>query len=258
MPIQSKTILLIHGAFVTYLSWTPWKEYLEGKGYKVIVEPWPHKAGNPADLRKQHPNSPIASLRLLPLIEHYTNIIKSLPEKPIIIGHSFGGLLTQLLINRGLGAAGIAIHPVPPQGVIPLQWSFYKSTWGALGLFTSAKKTYLMSRDTWKYAFTNRLSAEEQKRTYDENVIPESKLLSRDALTSAGRIDFKKEHAPLLIMAGEYDNIIPAGTNYSNYKKYAKNNSVTEFKKFPKTHFVVGEEGWQDTVDYIINWVNTH
>lgn len=257
--INSKTVLFVTGNFVSHHGWDDWKTYFEKQGYTTLAPAWPFKDAPAAELRQRHPNSNIASLRLTQVVDYFANIIKSLPEQPIIIGHSMGGLITQLLLNRGLGAAAIAIHSVPPQGVLTGKFSFYKATWGPLGFFTSAKKTFLMSFPQWQYAFTNGMTLAEQQEAYDANVIPESKLISRDGLTSAARINFKKAHAPLLFVAGEKDNIMPASLNYSNYKKYKNTESITDFKEFKgRNHLVLGQPTWKENADYILNWINAH
>ena len=123
--IHSKTILFITGAFVSHTCWDEWREYFEGKGYKTHAPPWPHKNATTQELRDRQPNDvALARLTTVELIDHYANYAKSLPEKPILIGHSFGGLITQVLINRDLGAAGVAIHSAPPKGVFPYEFSF--------------------------------------------------------------------------------------------------------------------------------------
>ncbi len=257
--INSKTVLFITGAFVTNQGWDAWRTYFESKGYKTIAPAWPHKEGDPKALRANQPNEGIASVRLAQLIEHYAHIAKNLPEKPIIIGHSLGGLITQILLNRDLGAAGIAIHSVPPQGVMPTQLSFFRATWKALGLFTSTKKAYLMSFNDWQYAFTNEMPLAEQQKAYEANAIPESKLVLRDGLTSDAKVDFDKPHAPLLFTAGEIDNCIPAALNEKNFNRYPKNGSVTELKVFKgRNHFVLGQPSWKEDADYILNWIATH
>ncbi|MDQ8003618.1 MAG: alpha/beta hydrolase [Pedobacter sp.] len=254
--INSKTVLFVTGNFVSNLGWATWQKYFEEQGYKTLAPAWPFKDGSPADLRAAHPNKDIASLRLNQVVDYFENVIKSLPEKPIIVGHSMGGLITQLLLQRGLAEAAVAIHSVPPQGVITTKFSFFKATWGPLGLFTSANKPFLMSFPQWQYAFTNGMSLAEQQKAYDENVIPESKRMSRDGLTSAAKIDFKKAHAPLLFVAGSTDNIMPASLNHSNYKKYKNSQSVTDFKEFEgNNHFVLGLPNWKQTADYILNWL---
>lgn len=259
--INSKTIMFVTGAFVSHNGWSEWQKYFESKEYKTIAPPWPYKEGTPEELRSKHPlgNPGLANLTLTELINHYANIAKNLPEKPILIGHSAGGFIVQALLQQGLGVAGVAIHPFPPKGVIPTEFSFYKAGTKALGIFTSMKKTYLMSLKDWQFAFTNGMTLDEQKESYDKNVIPESKRVARDGLTSAAHIDFEKPHAPLLITSGSRDNILPASLNYRNFKRYSQNNgSVTEYKEFPgRNHFVVGQSTWKEDADYILNWLNS-
>ena len=253
--IQSKTIVFIHGAFVSNSCWDQWKTYYESKGYTVTVPPWPYKDAPASVLRSRQPDSAVASLGLTQLVDYYAGIIKKMPEKPILIGHSLGGLLVQLLLQQDLGAAGIAIHSVPPQGVVSFKLSFIRSVWKPLGFFTSVKKSHLMSFKEWQYAFTNGMALEEQQTAYNQLVVPESKKVLREGLTKIARIDFKKQHAPLLFISGSEDHIMPASLNYSNYKKYRKDNSITDYKEFKgRNHYVLGLPTWQEEADYILDW----
>ena len=252
----SKTIVFITGAFVSHCCWDEWRNYFEGNGYKTVAAPWPNKDAGAEELRNRHPDAAIAANRLAALTDYYSNVVEQLPEKPILIGHSIGGLLVQLLLQRELAAAGVAIHSVPPQGVMTFKWSFLKAGWGALGFFTSAKKSYLMSFKQWQYAFTNGMPCEEQKQSYYRLAIPESKRIVRDTISKAARIDFKKPHAPLLLTAGSTDHTIPPSLNYSNYKKYGKDGSVTDYKEFNgRNHFVLGQSTWKEDAEFILNWI---
>jgi pimeloyl-ACP methyl ester carboxylesterase len=198
--MKTKTVLFVTGAFVTHHCWDEWKVYFEMRGYTTVAPPWPFKDGTAEELRNRQPNDiDLADLTLEELVDHYADIAKGLPEKPIIIGHSLGGLITQILLNRGLATAAVAIHSVPPQGIFPYEFSFLRSTWRALGLFTSMKKTYLMSLSTWQYAFVNTMPLAAQKKAYQDLTSPESKRVARGGLTSAAAVDFKKMHAPLLL-----------------------------------------------------------
>jgi pimeloyl-ACP methyl ester carboxylesterase len=254
---KTKTVVFVTGAFVSNKCWDEWKAYFESKGYTCYAPAHPHKEGPAAVLRSQHPYSPIAENDLTTVVTSYADFIRRLPEKPIIIGHSFGGLMTQLLLQQDLGAAGVAIHSVPAQGVLTLKWSFFRSVTPALGLFTSTKKTYLMSFKHWQYTFTNGLPLDVQRASYEQFVVPESKRMSRGALSKAGHIDFKRPHAPLLFVSGTADHIMPASLNHSNYKRYAQNNgSITEYKEFEgRNHFVLGLPTWHEEADYILNWL---
>lgn len=255
--IRSKTVVFVTGAFVTHLGWNPWKEYFESKGYQTVAPPWPYKDAPPGFLRERQPyDTDLAALTLDELVDHYISIVKSMPEKPIVIGHSLGGLITQIIVNRGLAAAGVAIHPVPPLGVFPYEFSFLRAGWKALGLFTSVKKTYLMSLKDWQYAFVNGMPLAEQMDSWEKNTIPESKTVARGGLTSAAKVNFALPHVPLLITSGDKDNIIPAHLNYRNFKKYPQKDSITEYKEFKgRNHFVLGLATWKEDADYILEWL---
>ncbi|MDO6431137.1 alpha/beta hydrolase [Flavitalea sp. BT771] len=253
---QSKTVVFITGAFVHHSCWDEWKTYFESKGYQTVAPPWPHKNASAETLRNSHPNNEIASNRLPALTDYYDNIVRQLPEKPILIGHSIGGLIVQLLLQRGLGFSGVAIHPVPPQGIITFKFSFLKAGWGPLGFFTSVRKSFLMSFSQWKYAFTNGMDCDAQKEAYYKFAIPESKLIVRDTITSAAKVHFENPHAPLLLTSGSDDHTIPPSLNYANYKKYKKSNSVTDYKEFKgRNHFVLGQQTWKEDADYILDWI---
>ncbi len=253
--ITSKTVVFVTGAFVSHRGWAEWKTYFEKQGYNVVLPSWPKKDGIPSELRND-PNSPIGSIRLNDVIEHYTSLIKALPEKPIAVGHSLGGLISQILLERGIVEAAAVIHSVPPQGIIPFEFSFLKSAWRALGLFTNTEKPYVMSFKTWQYAFVNEMTLEEQKVAYENSVIPESKLAARDGLTSVAKVNFNKHRGPLLMIAGENDNIIPASLNKRNFKAYQNNPSSTELKVFDRNHYTVNAKGWEKVADYVLNWIS--
>lgn len=257
--INSNTVVFIHGAFVHVSGWDPWRNYFENRGFNTLAPPWPEKEAAPGVLRSKHPNSKIAALRLTQVVDHYADILAKLPEKPIVIGHSLGGLIAQIMVNRGLTAAGICIHPVPPQGVIPYEFSFLRSGWGALGLFTSLKKTYLMPLKTWQYAFTNGMTLAEQQESWEKSVVPESKLLSRDGLTSAAYVDFKKPHPPLLFIAGTADHIMPSSLTKRIFNQYSRyKDSITEYKEFAgNNHYAYADSAMKVYADLILEWLES-
>lgn len=258
MTADKPTILFITGAFVGNNCWDEWRIYFESKGYTTLAPAWPNKNAAPEELRNTYPAPAIAANRLKELINHFAVTAKGLSGKLILIGHSIGGLIVQLLLQQGIGSAGVAIHSVPPQGIMTFKFSFLKAGWGPLGFFTSTKKSFLISFRQWQYAFTNGMTCEEQKESYYKFAIPESKLIVRDTITKAAKIHFENPHAPLLLTAGSDDHCIPASLNYSNYRKYKKSNSITDFKEFKgRNHFVLGQATWKEDADYIITWLES-
>ena len=253
--IPSNTILFITGAFVSHQCWAEWETYFQHNGFITHTPPWLFKDAPAKVLRERHPDDEVASIRLSQLIDHYEKIALSLAEKPIIIGHSIGGLIAQILLSRGHAAAAVAIHSVPPQGIFTFKFSFLKAGWGPLGFFTNSAETFMISFKQWQYAFTNGMPLDIQQKGY-ALAIPESKLVVRDTITSAAKIDFTKPHNPLLLLAGDIDHSIPASLNYSNYKKYSDKQSITAFKLFAgHNHYVLNQPGWKESAAYILDWL---
>ncbi|RZJ49171.1 MAG: alpha/beta hydrolase [Flavobacterium sp.] len=246
--------MFITGAFVSHSCWKEWIVFFENKGYKAVAPPWPYKNDLAEILRNEHPNSKIASLRLQHVLNYYIEIIEKLPEKPILIGHSYGGLLTQLLIQKEMAAAGVCINSIPPQSVA--NFRFYKTIWKTLGYFSSVKKTYLMTFEDWQKTFTNEMTFEDQKEYYRNLVTPESKLVLRDIITKKAKINFKKRHEPLLFLSGSNDNFIPPSLNYSNFKKYKNLYSITCYKEVKdKNHLILNQSGWENIALIITDWI---
>ncbi|MBO9562708.1 MAG: alpha/beta hydrolase [Niastella sp.] len=254
--VRSTSILFITGAFVSHHCWDEWKCFFEQKGFNTQAPAWLYKDA-PADvLRERHPDAQLASLRLTTLIDHYETVARSFAEPPVIIGHSIGGLIAQILLQRGAASAAAAIHSVPPQGIFSFKFSFLRAGWGPLGFFTSVRKTFLMSFRQWQYAFTNGMPLEWQEKGY-QLAIPESKLIVRDTITAAARVDWQQAHAPLLFIAGDNDHTIPASINYDNYRRYKNEDSVRDYKLFPgRNHYVLNQPGWQEVATYILEWLN--
>lgn len=253
---EKETILFITGAFVSHHGWDAWVTYFNELGYDAVAPPWPEKNGTAAELRALQPNDiALATLTLKEVIDYYAIIASRFKEKPIIIGHSLGGLITQILVSRGLAKMAVAIHSVPPQGIFPYEFTFLKSTWRVLGLFSSVKKTYLMSFKQFQYAFVNGMPENEQLEAYKEHAIPESKTVARGGLTSIAAVDFSKKHVPLLITAGTEDHVIPAHLSRRNYKAYKKNGSVLNYHETPSNHSVLTAKGWEHEAVYIANWL---
>jgi pimeloyl-ACP methyl ester carboxylesterase len=254
---STRSIIFITGAFIGNNCWNQWQEYFENKGYNCISPCWPNKEKSPEELRNRHPDPAIASNRLNEVVDYFEVIINTLQEKPILIGHSMGGLIVQLLLQRRLGSAGIAIHSFPPFGVCSLRVKFISAIWEAISLFTSKRQTYLMPFRTWAYVFTNGMDCEQQKELYYRYATPESKRTVRETFTRAATIDFKSSHSPLLLTSGSNDNLVSSRLNYCNYKMYKDKGSVTNYKNFEgHPHLVFDNPAWKTEADFILLWLH--
>jgi pimeloyl-ACP methyl ester carboxylesterase len=252
-----KTIVFIHGMFVTPACWEAWIAYYQDKGYTCLAPAWPGREQPVESLRANHPDPQLGRLTLADLVEYYAGIIADLGEKPVLIGHSMGGLIVQLLLQRDLGCAGVAIDSAPPAGVITTRWSFLKSNWPLINPFISKYRPYYMPFEHFQYTFVHTLPLEQQQAAYAALVVPESRQVAQGTLSAAASVDFERLHVPLLLIAGSDDRIIPAGLNRANQRKYdAALPAITDFKEFPgRTHFIIGQPGWSEVADYISEWL---
>jgi pimeloyl-ACP methyl ester carboxylesterase len=250
---KSKTIVLIHGNFVNDRSWVEWKQYYEQKGYTVYTPSNPGHEGNPADLRaKVHPD--LVKTGFIDVVNNIARLIDSLPEKPLIIGHSMAGMATMKLLEMGKAIAGVSIDGAPPKNVFP-PFQTLKTVLPAFGFF-SFKKYYMGSRQWYDYAFFNTLPDTEKEKMFEKFAVPESYKVSRQlVLNSFSNIDFKKSHAPILFIGGGNDHIFPTGLTQTIASRYKDTNSIVDIKLFDgKSHFICGEPGWETVADYILSW----
>ena len=254
--MPSKTILFIHGMYMTPLCWEHWLDTFQAKGYRCIVPAWPDRDKPVQTLRKKHPDPQLGRLTLSQVIEHYANLIHMLEEKPILIGHSMGGLVVQLLLQRYEAIAGVAIDSAPPLGVITTDKAFLKSNWPHINPFISQSSPIQMTLERFQYTFVNDLPLEVQQAAFERYVVPESRRVPAQSLTKVAAIAFRSPHPPLLLVAGSNDHLIPASLNQTNYKKFKRSASITDFKEFAgRTHFIIGQPGWEEVADYVAAWL---
>jgi esterase/lipase len=252
---NTKTVVFIHGLFLNSKCWDEWKKYFEAKGYNCHSPSYPFHEGDPVELRKKR-NSELKKLTFRKVIESLASFIDSLYEKPIVIGHSMGGLAVQKLIYLDKAVAGIAINSAPPKGIFSFEWSFIKANFPIINPFRG-NTLMLPSYGWWHYAFCNSMTKAESNIVYDDLTIPESRNIPRSILGKDGFIDFKKSHNPLLFIAGKKDHPIPSSLNKKNYNAYKDVNSEKEFKEFEgRTHYICGQKNWQEIADHIIRWLN--
>ena len=255
-PPPAPVVVFIAGAAVTTSCWDDWKAFFECAGYTCYAPAWPHKDAPAAELRREHPHSPIAQNGLPDVLKVYTDFIAQLPGKPIDIGHSYGGLIVQLLLQQGAVAAGVTIESAPPRGVVVWGWSLFRAVLPMLGLFSSLKTTFLPTFAQWQYAIANGLPLADQQSSYERLAAPESKKLIRQALSCHARVDFRRPHAPLLFLAGSADRIVPAALNRANYRRYRHAASITEYQELPgRSHAMLGQPTWREDAALVLRWL---
>jgi pimeloyl-ACP methyl ester carboxylesterase len=259
------TIVLIHGLWLTPRSWEGWIDRYKNAGYNVIAPSWPGLEGEVEAIRKNP--SALRGLKLKTVVDHYDRIIRKLDAQPILMGHSFGGLIVQLLVDRGLGSAGILVDSAQTAGVPVLPFSTIRVTLPILGNPFSYNRTTSLSPKQFNYAFTNELDAVESKKVYDRYSIPAANAILWDGALAllnpkaSSKVDYKKtDRAPLLFIAGGNDHIVPPAINKANVRKYVKNSTAeTDYREFPnRTHHTVGQKGWEEVADFAIQWANAH
>jgi pimeloyl-ACP methyl ester carboxylesterase len=251
---HSKTIVLIHGLFVNNTSWNQWKNYFEAKGYAVHTPANPGHEGNPDQLRRSvHPQ--LTQTGFEDVVKNIVNLIDTLPEKPIVIGHSLAGLVVQKLIEMDKAVAGISIDGAPPKNVFAPPATI-KAVLPVVNPF-KGNAAYMGTKDWYHHSFFNNYTREESDKLYEQIAVPESRKIARDTLLkSFASIDFKKPHNPLLFIGGSNDNIFASSFTKKIAGSYKDKNSITDFKEFEgKSHFICGEEGWENVADYILNWI---
>jgi pimeloyl-ACP methyl ester carboxylesterase len=255
---SARAIVLIHGMYMTPACWDDWQKFLRERGFTVHAPAWPLHDRSPAEMRGAHPEAALAALTLDEVLDHYRRFIEGLDEKPILIGHSMGGLISQLLLAEDRAVAALAIDSAPPQGLISLKWSFLKSNWGHISPFADDDEPESLSREDFNYAFVNDWPTDLQRSAY-ETAVPESRRVGRGPGGDVARVDFDRARGPLLLIAGENDHIIPASLNRSNFEEYANSPSITDFRMFAgRTHAIILQEGWQEVADFAVEWIEAN
>jgi pimeloyl-ACP methyl ester carboxylesterase len=260
------TVVLVHGLWMTPRSWENWVPYLEQQGYRVLTPGYPGFEVEVEALRADP--TPIADADIIETLDHLAGVVRSLDEPPIIIGHSFGGTLTQLLLARGLGAAGVVIDSAPTEGVYVSPPSQLKSLFPVLKNPANRHRAAGFTPEQFHYAFTNTLSREESDAVYDRYHIPApGRWVWAYGLVANYKpghqetwVDYADDdRAPLLFIAGGEDHIMPAAVNRSNAQKYADSAAVTDYHEFEgRSHWTCAEPGWEEVADYALQWARGH
>lgn len=246
-------IIFVHGMFQNPKSWENWVGYFTDKGYNCVAPAWPLHDGEPDRLRAEPPAG-LGDLRLADVLESTEAQVRRF-DRPVMIGHSVGGLITQLMTARGLLSAGVAIDSVAPNGMIDLDWGFIKNS-AIIANPVKGNAPVLMDAKTFHAAFANTLDEAAATRAFEATATHDSRNVLRDCMGSDGRIDLDEPHTPLLLIGGEDDQIIPAHLTEKNWKGYTDPNSVTEFLPFAgRSHYICNEPGWEEVAEAALRFI---
>src|ERR671911_1991466 len=264
-PTAPDTIVLIHGLWVTSRSWEKWAERYEARGYRVLTPAYPGFEVEVEALNEDP--SPIEALTIPGVVEHLESIVGELENPPIIMGHSAGGLFTQILLDHGYGAAGVAIDSAPAEGVRVTPVSQIRVFFPILRNPANRHRAVGFTPEQFHYAFANTLSREDSDEVYERYHIPApGSFVWAGPLANftPGHQDVyvnfdNDERAPLLLIAGEEDHLLPASLTESTFKHYRNSSAVTDYHEFPgRSHYTIGEDGWEEVADYALEWAEAN
>jgi len=261
MATAGLPVVFVHGLWLHSDSWGAWVDHFKQAGYAPVAPGWPGDGASVAETRKQ-PNN-VAGHGIEDVVQGYAKAIAALGSKPIVIGHSFGGLIVQRLLDQGLARAGVAIDPAPIKGIIFLPPSALRV--GSVGLRNPANRNraVALSQSQFRYGFGNALSESESNELFDRWTIPSPgrPLFEAAFATFSGNSPAKVNTAnssrgPLLVTAGGRDHTVPAAVSRATVNLYRKSSAVTELKEFPdRGHSLTIDKGWRDVADAALAWL---
>lgn len=255
-------MVFVHGLWLHGESWNNWLKFFREKGYETVAASWPGDAETTKATRK-NPNA-VAGYGVTEIADHIAEQIKSFEKKPVLIGHSFGGLLVQNLLGRELAAAAIAIDPAPIKGVPELPFSALRSSFPVLGNPFNFNRAVSLTEPQFHYGFTNAVSEQEAKELYAMYAMPAPARPLFQAATatlnpnSATKVNLMNDNrGPLLLISGTEDHTIPPVLVKSALKAYRNSKAITEFKEFAKRgHSLTIDSGWRELAEYCMSWLN--
>ncbi len=259
-PDGTDTIVLIHGLWVTALSWERWVSRYQARGYRVLAPHWPGVDAGVGQLRGDP--SQITGIGVTEIADHYDRIIRDLGRPPVVIGHCLGGLVAQILLDRGLGAAGVSIDPAPARGVVSLPFATLKAASPVPRNPASRHQAVTLTARRFHNALTSTFDDQQAAAAYERYYVPAPRRViyqvSFASITRrpATRVDFTSgNRAPLLLIADGNDRMFPAPYTRSASRKYRTSTAVTSYKEFPgRSHLTTCEPGWEHLADYALRW----
>ncbi|OLC30342.1 MAG: alpha/beta hydrolase [Armatimonadetes bacterium 13_1_40CM_64_14] len=258
---ERQPVVFVHGLWLLPSSWDRWAMVFEEAGYTALTPGWPDDPET-VNEAKMKPEA-FAHKTIGQVVDHFDEIIQGLERKPALIGHSFGGLLAQILAGRGRAAATVAIDPAPFRGVLPLPLSSLKSAWPVIGNPANRNRAIPLTFDQFRFAFANAVSEEEAKQLYATFAVPASGVPLFQAAAAnlnpwtEAKVDTENPaRGPLLIISGEMDNTVPWAIADASFKLQQRNKAVTEIVKIPnRGHALTIDSGWREVANTALAFV---
>ncbi|MFE9598180.1 alpha/beta hydrolase [Streptomyces hokutonensis] len=262
--VERTPVVFVHGLWLLPSSWDRWAAHFEQAGYAPVSLSWPDDPETVAEAN-EHPEV-MAGKTVGQVADHLTQLIGTLTRKPAIVGHSFGGLLTQILAGRGLSAVSVAIDPAPFRGVLPLPVSALRSSAPVLSNPANRNRAVPLTFDQFRYGFANAVSEEEARELYETFAVPAPGAPLFQAATAnlnpwtEAKVDTENpDRGPLLIISGEKDHTVPWSIANASYKKQQHNKGVTEITEIKgRGHALTIDNGWQEVADTALSFVRRH
>jgi pimeloyl-ACP methyl ester carboxylesterase len=255
-------LILIHGAWLSARSWENYADYFAKRGFAVSAPEWPRKQGDVEEMRDTAGAS--AGLGVQEIVDHYEALIADLDQPPVLLGHSYGGLFVELLLDRGLGRAGVAMSPAPPKGILALPFSTLKAGSPALAHPSKWHGVVTLTLEEFTYGFVNTFSEEDAASAYDRYAVPETGQIFYEAgfanfhLHPPTGVHFKNEdRAPLLIVGATDDHTVPASLSKAQFKRYERSPAKTDYLEFEgRPHLHMTAPDWEEVAVAIDGWLD--
>lgn len=264
MKDSKRSVVFIHGLWLHASSWEPWIDRFRDDDYKPIAPGWPNEPATVAEARA-NPDV-VANVGIDEITDHFSTIIDGLDEPPIIVGHSFGGLIAEKLLGEGYGAGAVAIDPAQIKGVLPLPLAQLRSALPALGNPANLRKSVSLTGKEFRFGFGNALTEEESNELYEKWAIPSparplfQAAVANFALHSPAKVNTNNaDRGPLLLISGTADHTVPDVVTRSTLKQYRDSAAVTELKQFEgRGHSLTIDSGWKEVADTVVEWLHAN
>ncbi|GAA5016331.1 alpha/beta fold hydrolase [Terrabacter aeriphilus] len=264
MTTAPRPVVFVHGLWLHASSWGPWVELFHSEGYAPTAPGWPGEPDT-VEAAREHPDA-VAGLGIDDVTDHYAAHIAGLPEAPVVVGHSFGGLIAEKLLGQGKAAAAVAIDPAQIKGVLPLPLAQLRAGLPALGNPANRNRAVSLTAKEFRFGFGNAVSEEESQALFDAWTIPSpAKPLFQAAaanfsLHSEAAVDTDNStRGPLLLVSGLEDHTVPDVVTRSTLKQYRRSTAVTELRQFEgRGHSLTVDDGWRDVATAVLGWLREH